>query len=80
MKRLLVIPMFAALAACETPQDIQGVQTYYDGNIVSIEGLQTREPTDAEQLNAEERCGGPATFEESVPVGDGYYKLTFRCD
>lgn len=80
MKQLVVIPFALALAACQTPTNIQGVQTYYDGSKVIIDGLGTPTPTEAEHLNAEEGCGGPATFESSEPAGDGFYRLTFNCD
>ncbi|WP_372572415.1 hypothetical protein [Ruegeria jejuensis] len=80
MRYLATVPVLVVLAGCQTPTNIEGVQTYYNGSEVIIDGLQTPTPTDAEHLNAEQGCGGPATFKSSEPAGQGFYRLTFTCD
>lgn len=80
MSRLVVASISLILLGCQTPTNIEGAQTYYDGNKVIIDGLNTPTPTQAEQLNAEEGCSGPATFQSSEPAGQGFYRLTFTCD
>lgn len=80
MKHLAMIPFIAALAACDTPTDIEGTAIDSGGETATIKGLNTSTPTDAEQTNAEVQCGGPATFESATPLGDGFYDLKFTCD
>lgn len=80
MKRLVFLPFVAVLAACDTPTDIEGTVIDSGDNTVTIKGLQTSTPTEAEQTNAEVQCGGPATFEDAMPVGDGFFDLKFICE
>jgi uncharacterized lipoprotein len=80
MKHLALALFVVVLAGCQTTTNTEGVQTYYNGSEVIIDGLNTQTPTEAEQLNAEQGCGGPAAFKSSEPAGKGFYRLTFSCD